>query len=120
MSLYPFSFPLVIEQHCIGQAIDAVLAQSYTNWELIVVDGASTDDTPSVVKSYSKRDSRIRYHHSFPRQGLPKDRNIGVSLARGNLIYMIEDDLIMETNCLGTLVGTFVDLEAAIIPTWWK
>ena len=69
--MYPFSFPLVIEH--------TVLAQSYTNWELIVVDGASTDDTPSVVKSYSKRDSRIRYHHSFPRQGLSKDACFALS-----------------------------------------
>lgn len=95
----------------IGQAIDAVLDQSYTNWELIVVDGASTDDTPSVVESYCKREPKIRYHRSFPRQGLPKDRNIGVSQARGNLIYMIEDDLIMEIDCLETLVRTLTELK---------
>ena len=100
--------------YCVGNAIDSILAQTYSNWELIIVDGASTDNTPLVAQSYSERDRRIRYHRRFPRQGLPRDRNIGVSLSdsRSRLVYFIEDDLIMEPDCLEVLVSTIIELRA--------
>lgn len=98
--------------YCVGQTIDSVLAQTYSNWELIIVDGASTDDTPSIAKNYCQQDSRIHYHRSFPRQGLPRDRNIGVSLSQGELVYFIEDDVTVEPDCLETLVDTLVSLSA--------
>ena len=93
------------------KCLDSILAQAYSNWELIIVDGASTDDTPLVARQYAEADSRICYHRSFPRQGLPRDRNIGVSLARGTLVFMMEDDLIPEPDCLPILVETLEELQ---------
>lgn len=91
-------------------SIDSVLEQTYPCWELVIVDGASTDNTPLIAKEYTEKDYRIRYHRSFPRQGLPKDRNIGIALSKGNYVFFIEDDLTLESNCLEILVTTFEEL----------
>jgi glycosyltransferase involved in cell wall biosynthesis len=92
--------------------IDSILAQTYSNWELIIVDGASMDNTPLIAGKYVEKDSRIRYYRSFPRQGLPKDRNIGISISNGDLIFFIEDDLTLEPDCLEILVNTFEELKS--------
>jgi glycosyltransferase involved in cell wall biosynthesis len=98
--------------YCIGRAIDSVLAQTFSNWELIICDDASPDDTESVAKSYCERDSRIRYHRNPQRYGPPKNRNTGISLSEGELIYFIEDDVVIEPDCLEILVNTLKELKA--------
>lgn len=95
----------------LGSCVRSVLKQSYNNWELIICDDASEDDTPRVVSEISKRDPRIRHHRNPARQGLPKNRNVGISLSRGGLVFFIEDDLTLEPDCLKILVETLVKLK---------
>lgn len=74
----------------IGRAIESVLAQSYPNWELIIVDDASSDNTESVVAAY--RDARIQYHR-VARIGHPAGvRNTGLNMAKGELIAFLDSD----------------------------
>ena len=81
----------------IGDSIKSVLAQTYSNWELIVVDDGSTDRTAAIVKGFVVNDSRIRY--IFQENGrLGKARNTGIQNASGTLIAFIDsDDLWVET-----------------------
>ena len=46
----------------IGETIDTVISQTYINWEMIIVDDCSSDDTDKIVSKYQKRDSRIKYY----------------------------------------------------------
>lgn len=80
----------------IADSIKSVLAQTYSSWELIVVDDGSTDGTASVVQEFVKRDSRIRY--IFQENGrLGKARNTAIRNAAGSLIAFIDsDDLWLE------------------------
>jgi len=73
-----------------------VLAQTYSDWELIVVDDGSTDDTASVVQEFCSRDGRIKYF--FQENGrLGKARNTGITKASGSLIAFLDsDDLWLE------------------------
>ena len=46
----------------IGETIESVIAQTYSNWEMIIVDDCSVDNTKTVVKQYQNQDSRIKYY----------------------------------------------------------
>ncbi len=73
----------------IAEAISSVMRQSYTHWELIVIENASKDNTASVVKSFS--DERIKLIHTDT-AGLSNARNIGLETARGDFICFLDAD----------------------------
>jgi glycosyltransferase involved in cell wall biosynthesis len=76
--------------HLIGESIESVLKQTYTNWELIIVDDGSSDDTESIVARYNN--SKIRYIR-FPHFGiLGKVRNCGIKIAKGEFIAFLDSD----------------------------
>jgi glycosyltransferase involved in cell wall biosynthesis len=80
----------------ISQSLDSVLAQTWQNWECVVVDDGSTDDTRAVVMSYAERDARIRYIHQEHR-GVSAARNTGIERSRGAFMQFLDaDDLIEE------------------------
>jgi len=95
----------------ISKCIDSVLLQSYNNWELIICDDCSTDNTEEVCRQYSAKMPNIQYVKSSVRNGLPRNRNIGLRRAKGELVFFIEDDLFLENNCLATLVTTYDNLK---------
>ena len=75
----------------IAASIESVLAQTYPDWELIVVDDGSTDGTATVVQEFVKRDPRIKY--VFQENGrLGKARNTGIRNATGSLIAFLDSD----------------------------
>ncbi|WP_232325200.1 glycosyltransferase family 2 protein [Microbulbifer agarilyticus] len=77
----------------IGRTIDAVLQQTYSKWELIVIDDCSSDDTRDVVSAYASLDSRIRLVALEKNNGAPAaPRNIGVQQARGEWVAFLDAD----------------------------
>ncbi len=104
--------PTYNRANLLPRCIESVLAQSYSNWELVISDDASTDDTSLISCKYAKMDSRIHYHRNPKRLGLPKNRNVAISISKGNLIFFVEDDLILERDCLEILVKTFKKLNS--------
>jgi len=81
--------PTYNRSHLIRRPIDSVLAQIYTDWELIIVDDGSTDDTKSVVQSYN--DKRIFYVWQG-NQERSAARNHGIKLAKGEWICFQDSD----------------------------
>lgn len=85
----------------IGQTIESVLAQTCPNWELVIVDDHSTDDTANVVNSYRLKDSRIRFaKRSSPIKGAPACRNEGVLLSSGDLLIFLDSDDLLAPHCI--------------------
>src|SRR5205809_2964960 len=79
----------------IAEAIESVIRQEYTNWELIVVDDGSTDNTAAIIKDYAAKDNRVRYIQQ-PHQHQARARNNGLSHSSGELIAFLDaDDLWM-------------------------
>ena len=75
--------------------IDSILAQSYTDFELILVDDGSTDDSLQVCETYAARDARIRALHQ-QNAGVSAARNLGVEQAQGDwLCYVDSDDVVL-------------------------
>lgn len=79
----------------IGETLRSVQAQTLQEWECIVVDDASTDDTASVVAGYATQDPRIRLVRFTQNQGVSAARNTGLQQSRGTYIQFLDaDDLI--------------------------
>ena len=75
----------------IGESIQCVIDQTYQNWELIIVDDCSTDDTNEVVKPYLV-DSRIKYLHNDSNSGAALTRNYAMREAQGEWIAFLDSD----------------------------
>ena len=82
--------PTYNRAHLLGRAIRSVLTQTFHNWELIVVDDASTDNTKEVA--YSFQDPRIHYLCHETNRGGPAARNTGIREARGLYIAFLDSD----------------------------
>ena len=95
----------------LGICIESVLNQSYTSWELLISDDCSTDNTEDVIKHYMIRDPKIRGITNEHNLGLPGNRNKALSVAGGQLVFFIEDDLILHQDCLEKLVTTYNSLD---------
>ncbi len=75
------------------RCIDSILSQTYANWELIIVDDASTDCTADIIAAYVRDDRRIRLHTHETNRRQGASRNSGTALARGRyVIYCDYDD----------------------------
>ncbi len=73
------------------EVIQSVINQSYQNWELLIIDDGSTDDTADIANDFCKKDERIKLI-SKPNGGVSKARNLGVELANGELIAFLDSD----------------------------
>lgn len=81
----------------IGFAIESIIHQTYADWELIVVDDCSTDDTVAVVERYRKEDSRIKlFRRKSNSGGARKPRYDGILAANGDFITHIDSDDFIE------------------------
>ncbi|MFA7315467.1 MAG: glycosyltransferase family 2 protein [Candidatus Paceibacterota bacterium] len=76
----------------ISQALESVISQTYTDWELLVIDDGSTDETGHLVSGYSIRDPRIHYIKNENNLGVQKSLNKGLREAKGEYIARIDDD----------------------------
>ena len=74
------------------EAIESVLAQSFTDWELILVDDGSTDGTEAVVAPYAARDARVRYLRNETCCGIVRSRNRGLEAAGGEYVAVLDSD----------------------------
>jgi len=84
--------PTYNRAHLIGRAIQSVLNQTYRDFEIIIVDDGSTDNTEEVIKEFQKRDERIRYIKHERNKGYPKTLNTGIKAAKGEYIAFQDDD----------------------------
>lgn len=87
--------------------ISNVLLQSFDDYELIVIDDGSTDETAKIMGKLANLDPRIRFYKNDINKGLPYSRNKAIFLSRGDFIFFIEDDLKLSPDCLSKLYKTF-------------
>lgn len=89
--------PTYNRAHLIGETLDSVLAQTYQNWECIIVDDGSSDNAEEVVRSYVKKDSRFKYYHR-PEEHLSGGngaRNYGFKMSQGEYVNWFDSDDLM-------------------------
>ncbi len=76
----------------IGFAIDSVCFQTYKNWELLIVNDASLDETLSIAQSYAYKDPRIKIINHLKNQGVAKSRNIALEARSGDYVAFLDSD----------------------------
>jgi glycosyltransferase involved in cell wall biosynthesis len=111
--------PVFNGEEFLGDALDALLSQSYTNFELIISDNASTDGTAEICRSYEKRDSRIRCIRQRQQIGMVANHNFLVGLARGELFKWASHDDLYAPEYLEQCVAALEDHPEAVLAHSW-
>lgn len=89
----------------IGQAIEGILAQTFRDFELVIVDDASTDGTEAILQAYAQRDERIKVFRIKTNQGPVRTMNTGLRHARGEFVAVHDADDISLPHRLETQVN---------------
>ena len=98
----------------IAQAIDSVLAQDYENFELLIIDDASPDNTQQVVEPYLALDARIRFEVNSTNRGMVPNWNYCLEQARGEYVkFLFADDFLSSVNALSSMVE-LLDRDASL------
>lgn len=86
----------------ISETLDSVLKQTYFNWECIIVDDGSTDNSSVVIQKYLNSDLRFFYlsRPNYKKKGPSSCRNIGIEKATGDYIIFLDSDDLLVTTCL--------------------
>lgn len=97
--------PVYNGQQYVSNAIESVLRQTYSNFELIVVNDCSTDKTDEILSNYVEQDSRIRIINNPVNLSLPNTLNVGFEHAEGDYYTWTSDDNMYKENALETMVS---------------
>lgn len=98
--------------HLLSETLESLLKQSHSNWECIIVDDGSTDNTSEVAKIFVDKDSRYNYIYQS-NAGLSAARNTGISKAKGDFIQLVDADDLLSQNKFFCQLSIF-DLEAEL------
>lgn len=107
--------PAFNEQRNIARAIKSVLAQSFPDFELIVVDDASTDDTLAITESLAAMDSRISIVAHDVNKGLSQSRLSGINDSHGEYVFFLDADDTITPNALELLTNKAYSTQCDII-----
>jgi glycosyltransferase involved in cell wall biosynthesis len=115
MSLISIIVPVYNVEPYIRRCLDSVLAQTFTDYECILVDDGSPDNCPQICDEYAGKDSRFRVIHKKQNEGLPKARWSGLDIAGAEFVFHLDSDDWLEPNALELLYKKQRDTDADIV-----
>lgn len=99
--------PVYNTEQYLPRCLDSILSQSFTDFELLLVDDGSTDGSGAICDTYAEKDSRVRVFHK-ENGGVSSARNVGLTHAQGDWLYFVDSDdellpdgLLTLVNCIG-------------------
>lgn len=95
--------PCYKQAHFLGEALQSVLNQTYNNWECIIVNDGSPDNTEQTAKEWCNKDRRFKYIYK-ENGGLSSARNAGIKISKGEFILPLDSDDIIDSEFLNKLV----------------
>ena len=117
--IYPL-ISVVIPAYNAGQFLDeileSVLSQTYENWECIIVNDGSMDNTESIAKKWCERDTRFRYFYK-ENSGVSDTRNLGIKEARGEYIAFLDADDILTPDSLEVRINVLIEQNVDLVAT---
>ncbi|MDR1773789.1 MAG: glycosyltransferase [Clostridioides sp.] len=114
MDLVSIITPMYNAERYVEDTIKSVLNQTYKNWEMIIVDDCSNDNSPEIVKKYADIDERIVYIKVDSNKGVSHARNIALKTAKGRYIAFLDSDDIWKEEKLNEQIN-FMNETGAVI-----
>lgn len=111
--------PVYNGERYLKTALDSLLRQTYTDFELIISDNASFDSTPEIITEYAKKDCRLRYYRNEKNLGLSANLNRVYELARGEYFMVAHHDDVRAPECLERCLE-ILDNDPAIVVCYTK
>lgn len=111
--------PVYNRQNVVEECINSILSQSYSDFEIIIIDDGSTDNTLETCQQIAAKDQRIKIFSSS-HGGVSSARNVGIDAAKGEYIFFLDSDDIIHPNLLETLVKGLEENHASIAGTSCK
>jgi glycosyltransferase involved in cell wall biosynthesis len=112
--------PVYNGEHYLAESIEALLGQTYEDFELVISDNASTDGTPGICHRYGKQDPRIRYIRQPRNIGLQPNHNAVVREARGELFKMASHDDLYARDLLKRCVEALDERPEVVVAHCWE
>jgi glycosyltransferase involved in cell wall biosynthesis len=115
-TLVSIIIPTYNRAHLIAETLDSIIAQTYTNWECIIVDDGSTDNSEAVVKGYIDKDTRFQYHNrpNNKPKGANACRNYGFEISKGDFVNWFDSDDLMKPNFISEKLNAFNSKKEAL------
>lgn len=111
--------PVYNREQLVGETLESLSSQSYQNWECILVDDGSTDNTLEVMQEFSKSDPRIKvFERLRSPKGAPTCRNIGMQVASGDYLMFLDSDDTLAHYCLEQRVKFMMSHDSLDYSIW--
>jgi len=107
--------PVYNGEKYLKESIESIIVQTYKNWELLILDDCSTDNSAEISKSYEREDNRIHYYRNEKNLRLPRNLNKGFSLAKGNFLTWTSDDNRFKPQALEKMHTALIDEKAQFV-----
>lgn len=112
--------PAYNQAQYISEAIESLLRQTYSNWELAIVDDGSPDNVAEIVKKFVETDSRIKFHHT-ENKGVSAARNYAASVTSGEFILPLDADDYFEPEYISSCIECFKnDTALSLVYCQWN
>jgi glycosyltransferase involved in cell wall biosynthesis len=98
--------PCFNQAHFLGDCLNSVKRQNFTEWECIIVDDGSNDNTGEVAQQYCQEDARFRYHRQV-NKGLSGARNTGIAVSKGLYLNFLDSDDALYPEALKCMISEF-------------
>ncbi len=106
--------PLYNGERFLSQTIESVLAQTYSDWEMLIINDGSKDNSESIAREYAARDTRIQVFNQ-PNGGSAAARNNGIRRAQGRYIALLDADDLWEPTFLEMQLGLMKETGAQLV-----
>ena len=108
MKLISIIVPCYNQAHFLEACLQSVMEQSYQNWECIIVNDGSPDNTTEIASNWTKKDNRFQYFYK-ENGGLSSARNTGIKQAKGEFIQLLDSDDLLQKDKLKIQIEAFLD-----------
>lgn len=105
--------PIYNVENYLQECLESILKQTYKNFEVLLVDDGSTDNSANICKLYVEKDKRFKYFFK-ENGGLSSARNFGISNSKGEFLSFVDSDDIISNDFLETLYNNMINNEVKL------